>query len=114
VNLPAVSPLNTSLGLEYWVKDICALRTGYNFGEQNRYDGWLGFSAGASIKLYFVELDYAYVPNSELGDTHRVALIARFSTDLEKSEQEKKAKKEAEKTKTGPKRYFYQYLFSTE
>lgn len=114
LNLPSVSALNTSLGLEYWCRDWFALRAGYNFGEQNQYDRLLGFSAGASVKIYFVELDYAFLPNAELGDTHRVALLARFATDLEASEREKRAKKQGETKTKGPKRYFYQYLFTTE
>jgi len=114
LNLPTVSAVNTSIGLEYWCQDWFALRAGYNFSELNQYDRLLGFSAGASVKLFFVELDYAFLPNSEIGDTHRVSLLARFATDLEKAEQAKREKKPTEKINSGPKRYFYQYLFSTE
>lgn len=114
LNLPAVSAASAAVGLEYWLRDLVALRAGYRIGEQNQIDRLLGFSAGASVKLYFVELDYAFVPNSEIGDSHRISLTARFATDLERAELDQKAKQPEAKSKAAPKRYFYQYLFSTE
>lgn len=52
---------------------ILVLRTGYRFG----YD--LGnLSLGAGLKIGPINLDYANVSYSNLGDTHRVSLTAKF------------------------------------
>lgn len=114
LNFPTVSPFNTAVGIEYWYHDLFALRAGYQFSEQNQYHPLRGVTAGLSVKLFFVQLDYAYLPNDQLGDTHRLSLLARFATDLEKAEWQKRQKKAETKPGAGKKRYFYQYLFSTD
>lgn len=111
-NLPTVSAANTAVGAEYWIQDIFALRAGYGFSEKSQDDRLLGFSVGASIKFYFVQIDYAFLPNSELGDTHRISLLTRFAGQSRKSKTSELEKKD--EGNSAPKRYFYQYLFSTE
>ncbi len=68
---------NVHFGIEYWVKEIVALRAGLktkpNEGLQSYY------TAGLGIKYQQFFLDYAFVPySSELGMTHRVLVGTRF------------------------------------
>lgn len=107
--LPTVSLLSSSVGCEYWFRETVGLRAGYRFNERNQDDSLLGFSVGASLKAYFFQIDYAFLPNSEIGDVHRISLTARFSSDLENGGTPGDTSK-----KPGTKRYLYQFLFSTE
>lgn len=57
-------------GLEYWYRNIVALRVG-------SYQGKL--TAGAGLRLYNrVGLDYAFLQNRDLDDTHRVSASVQF------------------------------------
>ena len=56
-----------NVGAEVIFKDVVSLRGGY----ENNKD----WSAGTGIKLYGINLDYAFKPNlDDLGDTHKVSL----------------------------------------
>jgi len=55
-------------GLEYIYKEFLAIRTGY-YSEN--------FSAGMSVKLYDISLDYAFLTNV-LGNTNRIGLRISF------------------------------------
>jgi outer membrane protein OmpA-like peptidoglycan-associated protein len=63
-----------SLGFEYWIFDMVALRFGYKLGAftQPTY--------GAGFRYNGMEIDYAYVKYDELGDTHRVSLLYSWGT----------------------------------
>lgn len=72
-----------------------AIRLGYKFGED------LGFPAGLTAGLGYrltaakdltFELDYVYVPYSELGNSHRISLTGKFMGPPEKHYYEDKGK----------------------
>lgn len=60
-------------GMEYWYKDLCALRAGYLVDTSSE-----GFTAGAGIQLYGLEVDYAYQPFDQLGATNRISGLYRW------------------------------------
>lgn len=66
------------VGTEYWYRDLFALRAGYL--SNSRDDGFnsSGFSAGAGIRISFLQLDYAFQPYNTLGMVHRVSGILRW------------------------------------
>lgn len=65
--------LGLHLGLEYMVKNIVALRAGSD-------DGTLTVGGGLNLKP--VSIDYAYAGHSNLGDTHRISITARWGINL--------------------------------
>lgn len=68
-----------SLGAEYWVMDIVALRAGYKYGYDTESLGSLvGVSGGMGFKAGKFGLDYALAPFGELGNTHRVTFSTQF------------------------------------
>ncbi|MCX5801219.1 MAG: PorV/PorQ family protein [Candidatus Eisenbacteria bacterium] len=58
------------VGGELGIRDILALRAGYNSANS--------YSAGIGLKWRRVSVDYAYVPYEYLGDTHRFSAGVRF------------------------------------
>lgn len=62
-----------SFGAEYWYNSTVALRAGYVTDSEDQ-----GFSAGAGVKLPFVQIDYAYQPFNVLGSVHRFSGILRW------------------------------------
>ena len=61
-------------GVEWWIKDIIALRAGYKSNEDIGTD----LTIGIGFKKDKIQFDYAYVPYGELGSTHRVSFGMRF------------------------------------
>jgi hypothetical protein len=75
LNLPSYEEIRINVGLEYWYKELLALRGGWKSG----YD--LGeMSLGLGFKFRSFLLDYAYVPYGDLGDTQRFSLTLRFGS----------------------------------
>lgn len=67
------------LGAEYALNGYLAFRAGYQAGRSNdKLGGLTGFSAGLGLKLDRFNLDYAYVPFGDLGDTHRMTIGFNF------------------------------------
>lgn len=68
-----------ALGTEYaFIKEL-ALRFGYRFGYDTASLGnSAGITAGFGFKIWSVNMDYAFVPFGELGDTHRLSFIGKF------------------------------------
>ncbi len=71
------------LGIESRFFNLLALRAGYNskiaqteLGEFSSLSK--GLCAGLGLKINNLQLDYAYVPYGELGDTHRISLGIKF------------------------------------
>ncbi|OGS43922.1 MAG: hypothetical protein A2539_03545 [Elusimicrobia bacterium RIFOXYD2_FULL_34_15] len=71
--------LYASIGAEYWIKDIMALRSGYKFGYDTESLGNIvGLGVGAGFRIWGLSLDYAFVPFGDLGDTHRISFGAKY------------------------------------
>ncbi|MCE5300443.1 MAG: PorV/PorQ family protein [Spirochaetia bacterium] len=70
---PDYDPLY-SLGAEYWILDMAALRAGYKLGAFNQ------FTVGAGVRWSGWELDYGFVKYDELGNTHRISLLYSWGT----------------------------------
>lgn len=67
------------LGCEYWLMNLVALRTGYRHGyHTDSLGSVVGLTGGLSLRAFNFQLDYAFVPFGELGDTHRFSLSAKF------------------------------------
>ena len=67
------------LGAEYALNGYLAFRAGYQIGRsQDKLGGLTGFGAGLGLKLDRFNLDYAYVPFGDLGDTHRMTIGFNF------------------------------------
>jgi hypothetical protein len=67
------------LGAEYSLNSFLAFRAGYQAGRsQDKLGGLTGLSAGLGLKLDRFNLDYAYVPFGDLGDTHRMTIGFNF------------------------------------
>jgi len=69
-----------SVGTEVKPIKYLALRAGYRFGYgSDKYDSSIvGLGCGGSIYFAGISLDYAYVPFSFLGETHRITLGVKF------------------------------------
>lgn len=74
-------PIGGNIGVEYWLKDMFAFRTGYklwyNKGIKDKTQGYisksqLSFGVGAKINRY--EFDYGIEPHSVLGIVHLISL----------------------------------------
>lgn len=66
-------------GAEYTLNTYLAFRAGYQAGRsQDKLGGLTGFAAGLGLKLDRFNLDYAYVPFGDLGDTHRMTVGFNF------------------------------------
>jgi len=63
-----------SMGMEGWIGSVVALRAGYRINQ----DIGSGWTAGLGFKMGGFALDYAYVPYSNLGNTHRISMGIGF------------------------------------
>ncbi|PIU82963.1 MAG: hypothetical protein COS68_06605 [Elusimicrobia bacterium CG06_land_8_20_14_3_00_38_11] len=79
VNQPIDNYAKFSLGAEYWIKKMLALRGGYTYRHNGNELGALsGVSGGVGMKIKDFGLDYAFVPFGDLGNTHRVSFSLKF------------------------------------
>lgn len=68
-----------SAGIEYTFKDILFLRAGYRKKSSEPSDGILsGLTSGAGFRIKSSQIDYAYVPYDDIGNSHRISLTVRF------------------------------------
>lgn len=65
-----------NLGLEVWFKNLIALRGGFN--SQVFKDLGTGITCGFGTTIKHYQIDYAFVPYDELGNTHRISITFRF------------------------------------
>lgn len=66
-------------GLEYWIKNLLALRAGYKYGVERSLGKLFPFCAGLGFRVKSIRLDYAFAPHGALGNnTHLVSLGAQF------------------------------------
>lgn len=72
------------VGIERWFYDVIAARVGYRIGlNENPSDGLsigIGVRRGGLDSLANIDFqfDYAFVPDNDLGDSHRISVITRF------------------------------------
>ncbi len=78
MNLPNDNSIYVGAGLEYWIKDMIALRAGYN----SKKDTSNGLSLGVGIKADIFSMNYAFVDYGELGYTHRMGMDIRFGRHI--------------------------------
>ncbi len=71
------------LGVESYLFNLLALRAGYNskiaqteLGEFSSL--FKGLTVGLGLKINNLQLDYAYIPYGDLGDTQRISLGIKF------------------------------------
>ncbi|MBU1487008.1 PorV/PorQ family protein [bacterium] len=81
VHLPRDNKISYHLGGEYWIRNILALRAGYNShlleNSLNNFGlKWLTLGFGVNLKV--VQLDAAYLSYGDLGNTYRFSLLSRF------------------------------------
>ena len=81
VNAPIDGPLYFGAGTEYvqTIKDnlVISGRAGYNTRNINT-GGLNGFTAGLGVKYLEYEIDYAFVPYGDLGNTNLISLSVAF------------------------------------
>lgn len=69
VSLPRDNDILLSGGIEYWPVKYVALRIGYD----SLNDADNGFSAGLGFTYESIDIDYAFIPFGDLGNTHRIS-----------------------------------------
>ncbi len=91
-NLDSSTRILVSLGDSLEINNLNFLQSGIEFSYQSRFFirggyqtslqgmSYDGFSFGGGVKLAGFILDYAYLPNGDLGDTHHFSLIYPFQT----------------------------------
>ncbi len=67
-----------SIGTEYCLREFFALRGGYLLKNKNQNEVYDGLGAGLGFKLNKYQLDYAFVPFANLGNTHRISFTGKF------------------------------------
>jgi hypothetical protein len=69
-----------SIGEEYWINRILAMRAGYQFGHgaDQLQSKTVGLGVGIGLKLERRSVDYAFLPYGDLGNTHRITLGVKF------------------------------------
>ncbi|MEW6096477.1 MAG: PorV/PorQ family protein [bacterium] len=78
LNKSIASNIKFKLGTEIILTSISKLRFGYN--SSNDADN--GFTTGIGFNIKdILELDYAYIPYGELGDTQRISLTTKFKVE---------------------------------
>lgn len=72
------------LGTELNWNQMGFLRVGYRYTSHFADLGTLtGASFGVGVNWKAVQMDYAFLPYGDLGDSHRISLAWRFSSDHE-------------------------------
>lgn len=75
-------------GAEYLIIEFLALRCGIN--TRNETD--TGITGGFGVNYCDFNLDYAYSPYGDLGDTHKITLTYKFAEKLEKTVKKQRVK----------------------
>ena len=85
VNIPIVAGFPSfHVGAENWFYDVLAVRTGYSVSKGENPRNGLTFGLGlrrkgeASLENVNFQFDYAFVPDKDIGDAHRISFITRF------------------------------------
>jgi len=78
-------------GYSYGRKEAVFGRLGYMTGRSKNAGS--GFSAGAGLRSNDLQIDYAFSPFGDLGDTHRITLTLKFGEDRGELSQDRRVKK---------------------
>jgi hypothetical protein len=81
---PSAGPASFRLGGQWRPVQAFCLRAGYRTDTLKELSALAGFSTGFGVHIWGQELSYAWVPMSDLGDTHYVSLTFHFSQTAEK------------------------------
>lgn len=73
------SDMALRMGVDYRVASMLSLRGGYEAGRSLDVGGMTGLCAGMGFHFGNINLDYAFRPFGDLGDTHRVSLQIKFN-----------------------------------
>lgn len=76
IGLPQDDTAVVSIGGEYWIAGLFALRTGYKSGSD--LGAIAGLRAGCGFNLPKIGIDYAFAPYGELGNSHTVSLLVKM------------------------------------
>ncbi len=82
LNIPDKGSIEVHSGFEYCILNMLFLRGGFRTGPQNSELGYVTYGTG--INWHNLGIDYAFVPYSVLGSTHRFALSYNFTSTLAK------------------------------
>ena len=78
-NIPSDNDVNIGFGADYRIMGMFDLRFGYRYAFGGNDLGTVsGLRAGVGFGIGNYKLDYAFVPYGELGQSHRISLIASF------------------------------------
>jgi hypothetical protein len=76
IYLPSDESKNLHFGIEYVYNDLIAARIGYNGNSLQNSDSKLSLGIGLIIKRnQTYRLDYSYLPQAVLGDSHTISLL---------------------------------------
>ena len=78
-NIPTDNDVNVGFGADYRIMGMFDLRVGYRYTAGGNDLGTAsGLRAGLGFGIGSYKLDYAFVPYGELGQSHRISLVASF------------------------------------
>jgi hypothetical protein len=87
VTAPNDNSTYISLGTEYWLKNVIALRTGY----VGSNDEGKGMRFGIGLRFHHIVFDYAYGSFGDFGATHYFTLSLRFGERVQQLNSEERA-----------------------
>ena len=76
INFPGDRPMNLHAGVEYMFSNGFSLRGGYQTGTD--FDFLSNLSGGLGYETESYNVDYAFVPFGDVGNTHRMSFTLRF------------------------------------
>ena len=97
---PQGGDFNFNIGGEYCWNKLVSFRMGYkSIGEDLKTgsdkDSFTGLSVGLGVNMKMYQLDYAFVPFNELGNTHRLSFGLKFGkNDAAFDKEKRKVKKQ--------------------
>ena len=85
VNLPLIDAYPSfHIGIERWFYNIVAARVGYRISQNENPSNGLSIGFGVrkkgldSLSNIGFQFDYAFVPDADIGHSHRISIITRF------------------------------------
>ncbi|OIN98849.1 hypothetical protein COY52_05820 [Candidatus Desantisbacteria bacterium CG_4_10_14_0_8_um_filter_48_22] len=83
---PLDARFSVNIGTELWCNKVLALRFGYRTGQLSDIDALAGITAGFGFRWEGCGIDYAFVPYGNMGQTHRISLVAEFGSAIKLAE----------------------------